>query len=90
MPGDGSSLNQPLIGSNNGNGTKNGAPQHVAIGLPGGERPSQSAEGVVPIVLETRELNYYLGGGGKKGSEKRILKDVSLRFSSGVLTAVMG
>lgn len=84
-------LQQPLL---NGNGDKKGggalAP-HVAIGVAaggGGARPSQTAEGVVPIVLETRGLNYYLGG--DKGQEKQILKDVTLRFSSGVLTAVMG
>jgi hypothetical protein len=82
MSGDGT-LNAPLL--QNGKGG-NGAP-HVAIGV-GGERPSQVAEGVVPILLETRGLNYYLSG--EKGQEKRILKDVSLRFSSGVLTAVMG
>lgn len=85
-------LQQPLL---NGNGDKKGggAPApHVAIGVAaggGGARPSQqTAEGVVPIVLETRGLNYYLGA--DKGQEKHILKDVSLRFSSGVLTAVMG
>lgn len=81
-------LQQPLL--NNGNGDKGGAP-HVAIGVAGGAgaRPSQRAvEGVVPILLETRGLNYYLGG--DKGQEKQILKNVSLRFSSGVLTAVMG
>lgn len=84
--GGGGALKQPLLPDC---GKKEGATTttpHVAIKV---ERPSAVAEGVVPIVLETRALNYYLGA-GEKGEEKRILKDVSLRFSSGVLTAVMG
>lgn len=82
MP-DKEALSRPLL--------DDGKQQHVAIGVGStkGEprRPSQ-AEGVVPIVLETRGLNYYLTS--DKGQEKRILRDVNLRFQSGVLAAVMG
>lgn len=94
MPAGGA-LRQPLLPDHeNGNGNE-GAGPHVAIGVgkvederPPAARPVAAAEGVVPILLETRDLNYYLGG--DKGQEKRILKDVNLCFSSGVLTAVMG
>lgn len=89
MPAAGA-LKQPLLHDHE-NGNGNGAGPHVAIGVgkAEGERPAAAAaEGVVPIRLVTRDLNYYLGG--DKGQEKRILKDVNLCFSSGVLTAVMG
>lgn len=91
----GGTLKQPLLPDGDGKDGNGGSittarGPHVAIGV-GGEqaRPQPAAEGVVPIVLETHALNYYLGG-DKKGQEKRILKDVTLQFRSGVLTAVMG
>lgn len=87
MPPAAGTLQQPLL---DGSDNDKAAPPHVAIGV-GGERapqPQAVAEGVVPIVLETRGLNYYLGG--ENGHEKQILKGVNLKFSSGVLTAVMG
>lgn len=87
MPAGGAApgtLKQPLLPPVDKMGGSS-AMTHVAIGLE--QRPSV-AEGVVPIVLETLRLNYYLTA--DKGEERRILKDVNLRFSSGVLTAVMG
>jgi len=48
---------------------------------------SSGIDRIVPITLDVKKLNYYLGQGK---DEKRILKDVNLRFKAGVLTAVMG
>jgi ABC-type multidrug transport system ATPase subunit len=52
-----------------------------------GNGGSASMDRIVPITLDVKALNYYLGQGK---DEKRILKDVNLRFKAGVLTAVMG
>lgn len=87
MPPAAGTLQQPLL---NGSDNDKTPPPHLAIGVV--QPPAVAAvtaEGVVPIVLETRGLNYFLGG-DKAGQEKQILKGVNLRFSSGVLTAVMG
>eukprot|EP00624_Nannochloropsis_granulata_P002827 evm.model.NODE_24437_length_17166_cov_22.300535.1 len=48
---------------------------------------SSGMDRIVPITLDVKKLNYFLGQGK---DEKRILKDVNLRFKAGVLTAVMG
>jgi hypothetical protein len=45
------------------------------------------SDGVVPISIDVSSLHYYLGTSTKPA---HILKDVSVRFSPGQLTAVMG
>ena len=83
----GAGLDRPLLGAG---GKQSQAEEHVAIGMAPAALASRASvdAAVVPITLETRSLDYFLPG--DSGKEVRILKDVSLRFGSGVLTAVMG
>lgn len=86
---NGSGLHEPLLlqqanGSDSNRTVMNG--NHVIAMKDDASGPRQRHEGtIIPIQLETTNLNYYIGV-----KESHLLKDVSLKFSPGFLTAVMG